>query len=509
MLATVKDCGGGVNKDLMPSELPPGVWSDALNMRFRNGFAQRRNGTQSVFTAPAVVPYYLQTFSTATARFLVQCGTAKVYVDDGTTQSNITPASDFTGARDDRWTGGDLNGVLVLNNGVQDPKYWGGNVASPLATISGWTAGTKADALRPFKFFLVALSVTKAGTKYPYRIMWSNSAEPGSLPTEWTATATNDASEQDLAGIGKLVDCLPLGDLNIVYGQEGRYAMQYVGGNDVFRFVRLPGKDGLLNRGCVVDTPKGHVRLTNGDVLLHNGGSDVSIAEGVIRRWIFDTIDATNAQRAFLTLSPQTSEVWVVFPSSGSSDCDKVAAWNWKDGTWAIFSTASVTYGTSGLVPSLSSNAWSADSNSWDSDVTTWDQYEYSSNEAKLLLSTSTPQIGLTNAGSTDFGSAISWSLEKVGISLDDSDRLKVLSRTRPHVDAVSGTQITAKHAATMNPDDAPTYRSSATFTVGSSTWANQFSQAGRYMALRLEGSGSQAVGLRSYDMEFSQGGRF
>lgn len=504
-MLTIKEAGGGVNKDLLPSELAPGVWSDSSNIRFRNGFAQRRLGTQAVFTTPAVTPYYIQTYSTSTARFVVECGTAKVYVDDGSTQTDITPASDFAGARDDRWTGGDLNGVLVLTNGVDDPKYWGGDPANNLATLTGWTAGTKADSLRPFKYYLVAVSVTKTAVKYPYRLMWSNAAEPGAIPTEWTASATNDASEQDLTGIGRLVDSLPLGDVNIVYGQEGRYAMQYVGGNDVFRFTRMSGRDGLLNRGCVVDTPKGHVFLTNGDVMLHNGGEAVSIAEGVIRSWLFSAIDSSNAGRTFLTLNPQQTEVWIVFPSTGQSDCDTVAAWSWKDNTWGIFSVASVTYGTSGLVAStLVGGTWASDSDSWDSDVTSWDQNEYSSSEARLLLSTSTPRIGLANTGSTDFGTAISWYLEKTGISLDDPDSLKVLSRSRPHMDAVSGTSVTVKHAATMNPDDAPVYNSSSTFTVGTSTWANQFAQAGRYLAYRLEGSGSQSISLRSYDLELT-----
>ena len=31
---------------------------------------------------------------------------------------------DFTGARDDRWTGGVLGGVLVMSNGVDVPQYW-------------------------------------------------------------------------------------------------------------------------------------------------------------------------------------------------------------------------------------------------------------------------------------------------------------------------------------------------------------------------------------------------
>jgi hypothetical protein len=178
------------------------MWSDSLNMRFRNGFAEKRKGIQSSYTTPTKTPYALAAFTTSTARFLVQACTDAVFVDDGSTRTDITGAVTLTGARDDRWTLCDFNGVLVLNNSVDDPVYWNGNPASSIATISGWSAGNSADALRSFKYYLVALGVTKSGTKYPYRVQWSNAAEQGSLPTTWTAAATNDAGEQDVAGIG-------------------------------------------------------------------------------------------------------------------------------------------------------------------------------------------------------------------------------------------------------------------------------------------------------------------
>lgn len=505
MLTTVSECGGGVNKDLLPSELAPGMWSDSLNMRFRNGFAEKRKGIQSAYTTPTKTPYALSAFSTATARFLVQACTDAVFVDDGSTRTDITGAVTLNGARDDRWTMCDFNGVLVLNNSADDPQYWNGSTASTLATISGWTTGTKADSLRAFKYHLIALAVTKSGTKYPQRIMWSNAAEPGALPTAWTASATNDAGEQDVVGIGQLVDAVPFGDALIIYGQEGRVAMRYIGGGDVFSFQNLPGKDGLLNRGCAVQTPKGHVFLTNGDVRIHSGGESVSIAEGKIRKWLTATMDSTNAQRSFVCLNPQESEVWVVFPSANQDDCDTVAAWNWNDGTWGIFSVPNLTAGVSGLVSSaLSATTWSTQSLTWDTVTNAWSQNEAASNEARLVVSTSTPSIGLAGNGSQDFGTSISWMLEKTGISLGDSDTLKVISRSRPHLNAVTGTEVTVKHAATMNPNDSPTYSGSATYTQGTSNWANLFATAGRYGAVRFEGADDQPVSMRSYDLELA-----
>jgi hypothetical protein len=508
MLLPIQECGKGVNKDLLPSELAPGVWSDSSNVRFRNGFAEKRKGTTAAYTTPTAIPYWVGTFSTSATRFCVQLGIATAFVDDGLTRTDITGTAP-TGQRDNRWSAFDFNGVFVCNNGVDDPFYWNGNTATNLAAIAGWTASEKADALRAFKNYIFALAVTRSGTKYPYRVMWSNAAEPGSLPTTWVAAATNDAGEQDLVGAGHLIDALQLGDALILYGQEGRYAVRYIGGNDVFSFQQLPGKDGLLARGCVVNTPVGHVMLTNGDVRLHTGGESVSIADGAIRSWLASTLDTTNAARSFVCLNPQESEVWVCFPSTGQNDCDTIAAWNWNDKGWGIFTAPSITYGNSGLVSSnISAQIWSGQSITWEQATTIWSQNDTSSNEARLIVSTTTPAIGLANTGSLDFGTSIDWHLQKSGIPLSDqADLMTSISRMRPNVDALPGTQVMVKLATTKGPDDQPNFSASSTYTQGTSTDVNQFTTHGRYGAVRIDGVDDQAFAMRSYRLEIAGGG--
>jgi hypothetical protein len=509
MLLPIKECGKGVNKDLLPSELAPGFWSDALNVEFSDGFARQRKGVQAVYTTPTAVPYFLLTYNTATARFLVQASTTSVFVDDGSTRTDITGPA-LTGGRDDRWTGGDLNGVLILNNGVDAPMYWNGDTATNLASLPAWPAGYTADWCRVFKNYVVFGGLTKAGVKYPTLVLWGDSADPGSVPTTYTSAATNDAGEDPVEAIGPLIDALQLGDVLVLYGQEGRTAMQYIGGSDVFRFPRLPGKDGLRFRACVAQTPKGHVFLSNGDVMLHNGGDAVSIAQGRIREWIFSTLDTTNGNRAFLTLNPQRSEVWIVFPSTGNSDCNTIAAWNWNDDTWAIHSISNVVYGTSGIVASaLAGGTWATDSATWDSDVTTWDQDEFNSNEARLILATSTPLIGLGNTGSSDFGSSFSWHLERKGIRPSDADQNLILRATRWAIKGTAGTTASIYHGSAPTADATPTYATAATYTQGVSNWVNAIAKRGRYLAVKASGTSGQLLALRSFEMDIRGGGQF
>jgi hypothetical protein len=504
---TVKGCGKGVNKDLLPSELAPGAWSDARNVEFSSDFARQRKGVQTVYNTPTAVPYFLLTYVTTAARFIVQAGTASVFVDDGSTRTDITGSAP-TGGRDNRWTGGDFNGTLVLNNGVNAPMYWNGNTATNLAALTAWPASYTAYSVRVFKDYIVAGNIFNGTSTNSQLVMWSEAAEAGTIPDEWVAAPDNDAGDDPFSGVGAIVDFLPLGDVNIVYGREGRVAMQYVGGADVFRFSRLPGMDGLKERGCVVQTPKGHVFLTNGDVMIHSGGEAVSIAQGRIREWLFATMDSTNGNRSFLTLNPQRDEVWICFPSTGSTDCNLIAAWNWSADTWAIHAIAGLTYGTSGLVASaLSGGTWASDSNSWNSDVSTWDQDEFNSNEARLVLATSTPLIGLGNTGSTDFGSTFTYYAERIGIRPSDENVMFFVRRSQWDFAGTAGTGVTVSHGMSKTADATPTYVS-ASFTQGATDWANAISTRGRYAAVKFAGSSGQQLSLRTFRLDLRGSGR-
>jgi hypothetical protein len=157
----------GVIGDAAPQELPPNAWSAATNMRFRDGYAERFKGSAAVFDAPAVVPYFVAPFAAGTARMWIHAGLARVYVDDGTTRTDLTPASPYTGAIDDKWTGGTLGGISIINNGVDLPQYWGGNIANKFAALTAWTSTWRAVSVRPFKNFLVALGITWSSGRQP------------------------------------------------------------------------------------------------------------------------------------------------------------------------------------------------------------------------------------------------------------------------------------------------------------------------------------------------------
>lgn len=473
----------GVVNDAAQNDAPLNGWTIANNIRFRDGYAERIGGEQQIFTTTSVVPYFIAPFQTTTTSYWIHAGLTSVYADDGTTRTNITGTA-LTGTAGDRFTGGVLNGVFVLNNGVDVPQYWGGT--STLAALPGWDATWRAVSVRPFKNFLVALGITKGSTKYPHMVKVSSAASTGAVPSSWDATnPALDTLERDLSETTDvLVDALPMGDLLIIYKERSMYSMQFIGGNTKFKTQRLPGNVGMLARGCAAITPVGHVVLTSDDVVLHAGQGAKSIINGRMRRWLFSQIDATNYKRCFLTTNERRNEVLVCFPTQGQQYCTKALTWNWVDDTIGVRDLGSVTHGASGKLPaSVIDGSWAADTAPWNTDFTAWTEDGLSSAESRLVLAQTT-KLMLVDSGSGFGGANIPATLVRSGLDFGDGATVKLCRGIRPRIDAAAGTVITVEIGASMDPLSPPSYGPPVPFRVGIDVKADGFA-SGRYLAVR------------------------
>lgn len=497
----------GVNRDQQPHELPISALSDAKNIRMRDGSAERIAGEVPVFTTPTVVPYHLQIYQTAAARYVVHAGLTSVYADSGSGLSDITGAA-FTGSDADRWTGGALNGVLVLNNGVDAPRYWGGT--GTLATLTGWNANWRCSSLRPFKNYLIGLNWTKTGVSYPSMLKWSAAADPGTVPATWNeADPANDAGEVDLAETpGVLVDGLPMGDTFVVYKTDSMYSMTYIGGQYIWQFRRLPGDVGILARGCVCNTPAGHLVLTVGDLVLHNGMGPQSILSGKVRRHLFDTMDGTYADRSFVLSNPATNEAWVCFPEQGNKVCTQAMIWNWVDNTFTFRDLNNVTCGASGQYEYAAQEPWSGDAGTWDSDATTWNQSNIPATKSRFLLGSSAPALLGVDVGADFSGTTFTARIERTGLSFDDTDSVKVCRAIFPRIEGTTGATVYIQAGGAMDVEGSYTWSDPVPYVIGSTYRADLFA-SGRFLAYRVYSTAPMSWRIKSLDMDVLAVGRY
>lgn len=375
------------------------------------------------------------------------------------------------------WNGGVLTGIPVLNNGVDPPQMWNPvQTTQALQDLTNWPANTTARLIRPFLNFLVALDVTKSGTRYPYLVKWSHPADPGAVPASWDETdGTRDTGEADLGETPDyLVDCLPLRNVNIVYKQQSAYVMQYVGGPFVFQFTPISKLDGMYAPSCAVEfRPGNHAVLTPDDFVVHNGVTSESVIDGQNRKWLFKSIDETNYEKTFVAYRRAFNEVWICFPTTGDTYCTQALVWNYRENTWGHRELPNITSMVPGVVPAVQTNdTWNSGAAVvWDSSggFDAWDQGEASPLEFRgVMAGFADTKLYLVDSTYTFNGTAYLSYVERTevplaGLNRDGSTTLnfesvKFLRSVRPRFSVIPGDSMQLYVGWQMHIEDTVTW---------------------------------------------------
>ena len=373
----------GINKDISAYELPEDKWSDGNNIQFDNDKTAKVMGHQQVFGTPTVAPYWLMQFDTISTNSWIYPGLAKIYrvhtSGTSTTHTDLTRTSggDYSATAGAGWNGGVLGGVAILNNGVDEPQFMGTASGAKFANLTNWLSSTTCAVMRPFKRFLVALDTTESSTRYPFRVRWSHPAEGGTVPSSWNAAdATKDAGYVDLSqSSGFVIDCLPLGDINVVYKEDSIWSMAFEGGQSIFGFRQLFSDVGILGRHCVKDFDNKHFVVSEDDIYIHDGQTKQSIVDSQIRDELFTSMHPDYKTRTFVAADREKNEMWVCFVSN-TNDTDAFAdtayVWNWRNNSWSKRDLPNVSHIAWGVVEYVSTTDWT-ESGDWDTDNDAWD----------------------------------------------------------------------------------------------------------------------------------------
>jgi hypothetical protein len=438
----------GANQDEPPYQLPPEAWSLTNNCRsFSNG-VERLKGWLSTFGTPSTGPIFLLYVASSVQPWWLWTGAnGHAFAWDGVTNNDITNVSGPYAATDARqWNGCILGGIPVLNDGVDAPQVWlTYSAGTKLTNLANWPASTTCRVMRAFLSYLIALNVTVSGTNTPHRVRWSTEASPGSVPSTWDVTdSTKDAGQVDIPDddSGLIMDGLGLRGQFFVYKEASVWRFQFVGGTFIFDDRSFLDTAGLLATRCVCVTGDGlrHVFLTQDDLMWHNGLQAESILTKRFRRYFFNQIDPANYAESFVFTNALYNEVWVCYPSNGSSVCNRVLIWNYGDNTlWeGDINFQAAEQGTLNL---SGGTTWAAVTKTWASDTSPW----MTSLRRKVVVCDPAAQLMyLLDSGTTRNGAAFTGTIQRTGLSvvgrkrtgewIEDFEHGKLVSKVWPKV---------------------------------------------------------------------------
>jgi hypothetical protein len=512
MIYTLDAGDGGLASDLDGMDASDKLWTDGRNVRFENGYLKPFDGHSELYGTPTVAPYGIFPLRTASSNLWAYMGLAKAYaINNAGTHSNITRAAgDYTATADTKWTGGALTSYLIFNNVNDVPQSWNGDTATAAVNLANWTSTWRCASIRPLRNYLVAVNITKSSTNYPVMVKWSHAADPGALPTSWDeADATKDAGEQDISDTnGSLVDLVQLGDLGIVYATDSYHSMQYIGGTYIWRFTKLSGNAGAISQNCAVEYPGGHAVLTSGDVITHAGGQPTSIINARMRSNLFNAIDTTYYRRAFVVHNELRAEIWFCIPETSQPTCTKAYVWNYAQNSWAVRDLPNATAGNVGPVVVSVADTWADSDGTWGDDTGTWEGASLAAIKRKLVLASgSGTRIYLMDDGTTYAGATFNMYVERTGLSLGDSNRIKLVKSVRPKLDAPISTSVNIRIGGAMTADSTVSWSDPLPYTVGSSIGAYGLA-TGRYIGVKIESTAGASWRCRSMDIEFEPTGQ-
>lgn len=497
----------GIIKDLSPHRLPPGAWSDADNARFVDGYitqAMPASFYNSRALDPSAPCFLMQAFGPGQGWIAVtKNGFVYLYGSSG-----MMPFASHSYSPNLFWNGGMFNGFAILNNILDGPVYanysYTGVPIISIGALPAWPADLRVRVMRPYKNFLVGLDVEISGARDKRRVRWSSSADPATLPTSWDiADATKDAGDVSLAeGTDGLLDCLPLGNANIIYGESQTWAMRYVGGQSIFAFDRLFPTSGILSTDAVTAFPRGHFVVTQDDIVVHAGDTPQSVGDMSMRRWFFKHLSSKYFPYLQVLAYKEEREIWMVYPSvnvfvnaEGFPALDTALIWNWQTNTFTLrdisdhgaLKTYRVAVGYSPKAVSYTENIWDNDTGTWNSDTSAWNEESIPTRNTEGILLDQNDNWVLIDQ--TTEGVLVT-QLERTGLAFDkdgspEQYNYRKMVAIRPDFEAPVGTQmrIASGHQDTIS--DIPTWDEAKIFTVGTDVEV-QVNATGRFLCLQF-----------------------
>lgn len=293
----------------------------------------------------------------------------------------------------------------------------------------------------------------------------------------------------------------------MIYKENSVWRLDFTGGAYVHRASKVMGTSGAMNRNCIAEIDGYHIVLTTNDIVIHDGVQARSVLDKVTRRWLFNNMDSDNQGRAFVFKNPYFNEVFICYPSVGSTIPDAAIVYNYNDKTVSKRTLPSIHHANFGQVDNSLAGTWASDPDPWGSDLTLWNGGENVPNISRVLMASNDTKLFMLDASSSFDGVQNDWYLERRGLSFGAPEKIKLVKGIRPRISGNTGDNITVKIGSQEDPFDAPTY-TSMTHTIGE-TVRNNCLVAGRYIAVRFEDGTAYNSRIDSYDLEIEELGNW
>ena len=456
------------------------------------------------------------------AQYIVYAAGKEIY--SYLTQETVISPRSF--AAHGSWDSCILGGVVILNNGVENPQYWGGvgqTVDLPFESLNpeelvSWDAvGFSARIIRAFRYHLFAMDITDCRGTNRRMVWWSHPAEPGTVPVTWDPTKPEyDAGFVELSDTsGSIVDALVLRDTLQIYKDDAIYSCTYTGRQDnlIFNFRLVTDSKGLYTKNCVCDVGGRHFFVSDGDIYLYDGSNFKSIADERVKKFFFQGVNRTFFRKTYCVFYHRTGEVWLCYPGLGSTECNKALIWDTNSDVWGVREIPQANCGVFGLLDARTSPyKWSDLRGTWADwpypplplEWVTWAQPVLDFALEDALILGGDRALYEVDSGNTADGEVMECYARKTQIELDDKKGWHMIQAVMVKAE---GGPFRVRVGAQQNLNGPIFWSEYQTFTPATDYKLN-FRTTGRLHALEFSSQGDVEWKISGYEFDYVPVGR-
>jgi hypothetical protein len=179
--------------------------------------------------------------------------------------------------------------------------------------------------------------------------------------------------------------------------------MEYRGDSAVFGFRRLPFNGGIVNTNCVVEVEGKHYVFGEDDIYVHDGIQKTSIADGRVRRRVFNAFDRNRQSSCFVVHDSVANLIHFCYATlqneasfADADFCNQAAIYNYKNDTWSFMDLPNIIGGAEATA-ALVKNSFPDVQDSYDLYNTSYTAYTGITPKMPIMLSIADQNAGITD----------------------------------------------------------------------------------------------------------------
>ena len=502
-----------IEPDRIPQDAPGNVWNDGRNVAFRNQEAVRVAGDEATLSGSATDAQTVVFYSFGTTVFWVYANSDGIWAHDGSTETDITPQSGWSGTNAATFTSCVMGGICYINASDRDPVYWAGSVLDKCQPLPDWPANGRCIALRAHKSFLFAIGFLSEAQQ---RVRWSDAAEAGTVPQHWTPAPDNLAGFFDLTpNASPCLEGKSLRDSFVVYKNESIWSLDFIGGNAVFQARKMFSEHGIANTNALtggIDDVHLFVSST-GDVMQTDGAQVVSVLDGRAQRAFYNDFTANVPGRFSAATLSREKLAFVIYPTTGQTLGNRALMYDFVSGDIGFRDMPQVSCAAEGaaLEDVGDLNTWdgSPPDDLWDTGSEPWSAEVKPQTIDDVIVGGAFGFAMISTSGEAAFiDGPIVASLEKSGLAFGDPQRRKMINRVWPKITGAEGEAVQFRLGGQEVSGGPTTTLATIDFQIGQNAPIDCFIQ-GRFLYMEISSSGGSGWRLGSIDVEFRDVGAF